>query len=365
MTTPPSAMPVEADERQPLLTPQASTVAHDAALEDFDGNLGQSEAIVPPKKTRSKVQIAWYILLTLLSAFVLAVFIKGWIDADDVDFDLGAALKSALGGGLSGAAAMVLQVLLLMPLRTVMNFQYRFGMTTTVAIKTLYADGGYGRYYQGLGAALIQGPVARFGDTAANAGILALLTSNKYMNKLPAFIKTIFASLAAACFRMILTPVDTLKTTLQTQGRPGWGILKRRIKQYGITTLWYGAVATAAATFVGHYPWFATYNTLDEHLPEPDTLLQQLARQAFIGFVASVISDSVSNSLRVVKTYRQVDVERVTYYEAARRVVAQDGYLGLFGRGLKTRILANGLQGLMFSILWKLFLDLWDQNTKA
>ena len=44
--------------------------------------------------------------------------------------------------------------------------------------------------------------------------------------------------------------------------------------------------------------------------------------------------------------------------EAARRVVAQDGYRGLFGRGLKTRIIANGLQGLLFSILWKLFLDL-------
>lgn len=36
----------------------------------------------------------------------------------------------------------------------------------------------------------------------------------------------------------------------------------------------------------------------------------------------------------------------------------QDGISGLFGRGLKTRILANGLQGLLFSILWKLFLDL-------
>lgn len=32
-------------------------------------------------------------------------------------------------------------------------------------------------------------------------------------------------------------------------------------------------------------------------------------------------------------------------------VVAQDGVLGLFGRGLKTKIVANGLQGLMFSVL--------------
>jgi hypothetical protein len=44
--------------------------------------------------------------------------------------------------------------------------------------------------------------------------------------------------------------------------------------------------------------------------------------------------------------------------DAARAVIAADGVKGLLGRGLKTRILANGLQGIMFSVLWKLFLDL-------
>jgi len=39
------------------------------------------------------------------------------------------------------------------------------------------------------------GPVSRFGDTAANAGILALLQSNSYLKNLPSPIKTIFASL--------------------------------------------------------------------------------------------------------------------------------------------------------------------------
>lgn len=39
------------------------------------------------------------------------------------------------------------------------------------------------------------GPVARFGDTAANAGILALLQSNSYLSHLPSLGKTVFASL--------------------------------------------------------------------------------------------------------------------------------------------------------------------------
>lgn len=57
---------------------------------------------------------------------------------------------------------------------------------------------------------------------------------------------------------MILTPIDTLKTTLQAQGARGTSLLRRRIKTNGIGSLWWGALATAAATFVGHYPWFAT-----------------------------------------------------------------------------------------------------------
>jgi hypothetical protein len=135
-----------------------------------------------------------------------------------------------------------------------MNYQYRYGGTLTAARHTLYSEGGYARYYQGLSAALLQGSLSRFGDTAANAGILALLQSNSYMEKMPALIQTVFASLTAAGFRMLITPIDTLKTILQTEGKPGWKILETRIKTCGIKSLWYGALATAAAAFVGHYP---------------------------------------------------------------------------------------------------------------
>jgi hypothetical protein len=31
----------------------------------------------------------------------------------------------------------------------------------------------------------------------------------------------------------------------------------------------------------------------------------------------------------------------------------KDGIKGLFGRGLKIRIMTNGIQGLLFSVLWK------------
>jgi hypothetical protein len=65
-------------------------------------------------------------------------------------------------------------------------------------------------------------------------------------------------AISAAGFRIILTPIDTLKTTLQVQGAGGATLLRQRIKTNGVGSLWWGAIATAAATFVGHYPWFAT-----------------------------------------------------------------------------------------------------------
>ncbi|KIK64133.1 hypothetical protein GYMLUDRAFT_71572 [Collybiopsis luxurians FD-317 M1] len=354
MSSEPSKTPPS--ETEPLLIDGQQLQTPGAA------ELDQPEAF--PDRKVGPWTIAFYVICVILGALLLAALIKGFVEKKDVNFDVGKALKSALGGGLSGAAAMVLQVLLLMPLRTVMNYQYRYGTTTTQATKTLYRDGGFRRYYQGLTAALVQGPVSRFGDTAANVGILVLLESNSVMKTLPVLVKTVFASVTAALFRMILTPIDTIKTTLQTQGKPGWKILKRRIKLYGIGTLWYGAFATAAATFVGNYPWFGTYNLLQDKIPVPDHVAQKLLRQAFIGFIASIVSDTVSNSLRVLKTYRQVNETRISYENAAKAVIAQDGLRGLFGRGLKTRILANGLQGLMFSVLWKLFLDIWDDKTK-
>jgi hypothetical protein len=362
-------MAVEADsENQPVETVNASN-EETPLLNDRPSDDGPADDEDDQKPKEKKA--SWYIwraFWTILAALVLALFIYGWVEAGgDVDFDLKKALFRALGGGLSGAAAMVLQVLLLMPLRTIMNYQYRFGTSFTAATKTLYEAGGMGRYYQGMGAALVQGPVSRFGDTAANAGILALLQSNSYLKNLPSPIKTIFASLCAAAFRMILTPIDTLKTTLQVQGARGTALLRQRIKTNGVGSLWWGALATAAATFVGHYPWFATYNFLSENIPEPakHPIIVWLLRLAFIGFVASVVSDSISNSLRVVKTYRQANDTKVGYAEAARLVILEDGVLGLFGRGLTTRILCNGLQGLLFSILWKLFLDLWDKKTSS
>ncbi|KAG7343236.1 mitochondrial carrier protein [Nitzschia inconspicua] len=261
--------------------------------------------------------------------------------------------KSAMRGGTAGAVAMGANVACLMWMRTTVNYQYRNGGTFFGALRTLYADGGIPRFYRGVLPALIQGPLSRFGDTAANTGVLTMLNHLDTTKDMNVGIKTACASAAAATFRIFLMPVDTVKTTMQVTGK--FSAVVDKVKLAGPLTLYNGALAAASATFVGHYPWFFTYNLLSEKIPKQDTQLGELGRRAILGFSASAVSDTCSNSIRVVKVYKQSYPEQLTYLQVVRNVLQESGVTGLMFRGLETKILANGLQGILFSILWKHF----------
>ena len=270
------------------------------------------------------------------------------------------AATKALGGGKAGASAAIIQVLTLMWLRTTMNYQYRFGGTLSSSLKELYNEGGIPRLYQGLPFALVQGPLTRFGDTAANVGVLALLESIPETSSMPIPLKTATASISAGLWRIFLMPIDTSKTVMQVEGSDGLDRLKERVLQNGPAPLYQGALASAAATAAGHFPWFTTYNLLNEKIPvisKEDDILLFLVRSAVLGLSASCVSDVVSNSLRVIKTTKQTAGEEITYQEALALVLDEDGVLGLFGRGLQTRLLTNAIQGALFSVLFKYFQD--------
>eukprot|EP01066_Platyproteum_vivax_P010719 Platyproteum_vivax@DN4832_c0_g1_i1.p1 len=267
------------------------------------------------------------------------------------------AKESAFRGGIAGASAQVINVFALMWMRTTMNYQYRYGTGTLSAIKHLYAEGGIFRFYRGLAPALMQSPLCRFGDTAANVGVLAMMDSQESTKDLPVWIKTLAASSGAACFRFFLMPIDAWKTIKQVEGSDGLKALVKKVRTHGIGKLWYGSVAAMGATWVGHYPWFFTHNYLSATLPTLDFAYGKYVRNACIGFVASIVSDCCSNSIRVLKTTKQASVEPLTYPQVIKEVVSKDGVIGLFGRGLKTRIMTNGLQGMLFSVGWKAIQD--------
>ena len=201
----------------------------------------------------------------------------------------------------------------------------------------------------------------------------------------------------------------------QVEGKDGLQKLRAKIKVGGPGVVYHGALGAMSATFVGHYPWFYTYNKLNEALPAYDrktNLPMFLARNAAIGFCCSAISDTCSNSIRVIKTtkqvppqlrpparrppppsrlrdcgplasgpthtrapatvfsagrltpltpvpspYRQTSTVPITYMSAVSTIVAKDGVSGLLFRGLVTKIISNGCQGILFSVLWRLGQD--------
>jgi len=263
------------------------------------------------------------------------------------------AAKSAMRGGTAGAVAMGANVACLMWMRTTINYQYRNGTTFPKALRALYADGGIPRFYRGVLPALVQGPLSRFGDTAANTGVMTLMDNLETTRNLNVGFKTAAASASAALFRIFLMPVDTVKTTMQVTGKFSSVVDKVRVS--GPVALYSGSLAAASATFAGHYPWFFTYNFLGRNIPEQDDPLKKLGRRALMGFCASAISDTCSNSIRVCKVYKQAHPEQISYPQVVRNVIQESGVTGLMFRGLETKILANGLQGILFSILWKHF----------
>ena len=261
-------------------------------------------------------------------------------------------LQLAIKAGLNGYKAMTVQVFSLMWLRTIMNYQYKNGGTFKEVFAKLYKEGGILRFYSGIIPALIQGPVCRFGDTFSNAIILNCLKNYN----IPIFIKTGLASTTAGLIRIVLSPIDILKTMKQVEGETAITKLKKRINEKGLKSLYDGALANGILTLIGHYPWFVVHNYLDRYLPMyNNSIVLSLMRNAFIGFVSSCVSDTISNSIRVLKTSKQTGEGKKTYKEIYEDIRKKEGMKGIMMRGLSTRLITNGIQGLMFNVMWKYF----------
>lgn len=148
--------------------------------------------------------------------------------------------KSGIGGGIPGAIAGVIQVLSLMWLRTIMNYQCRYGASFLQAIRALFNQGGIPRFYRGLSFALIQAPLARFVSTAANDGVETLLANLKMTKAWGPGRSTVIASMVVGMWRILLMPIDTCKTVLQVDSVDGFRSLMRKVKAGKIYVLYQG-----------------------------------------------------------------------------------------------------------------------------
>ncbi len=78
-------------------------------------------------------------------------------------------------------------------------------------------------------------------------------------------------------------------------------------------------------------------------------------------YLKSCAASDVMSTKKVIKNTKQTaglgdnGKKEISYQEALALVIENDGVLGLFGRGLQTRLLTNAIQGALFSVLWKYF----------
>ena len=272
------------------------------------------------------------------------------MDKGDKHVIFNKALSKSLNVGMAGYGAMTFQVSSLMWLRTTMNYQFKNGGGTLNTFKKLYAEGGISRFYRGLGFALINAPISRFGDTAANMTAMTYLEDTN-LNKAQ---KTFIGSIGAGFWRLTIIPIDAFKSHMQVHGSSGINILKSKIKTYGVKTLYSGSSAAFSGTIIGHFPWFYTYNYLKENAPykNSDSETIKFLRSGCIGFSSSAVSDIISNSVRVLKISRQTNENNHSYTRIVKDIVKKDNISGLFFRGLKTKLLLNGIQGFVFVVVF-------------
>ena len=268
------------------------------------------------------------------------------------------ARAAAFKGGMFAASAGFIQVIALMWLRTTMNYQYRYGGTTTSAITELYKQGGVGRFYKGISYAIVLGPLAKFGAAAANEGSRVLMDSYKLNLATTQMCTTILGTLFTVLWKVFLMPLETCKTVLQVDGTRGFERLMARVYKGHFGALYQGSAAHVLVTITSNYPWFYVYNVLDGALEKSEKVVHIILRSAFIGFMASAVSDTVSNCLRIIKTVKQSTtsdgIKSLSYLQIVDTLYKEGGLHGIFGRGLMTRIITNGIQSIAFTVLWKM-----------
>ena len=97
---------------------------------------------------------------------------------------------------------------------------------------------------------------------------------------------------------------------------------------------------------------FSISNSFLIFLKNSDNAFLSRSFKIFSFLLASSISDICSNSLRVIKTNRQTSASSVSYVKLVKNIVENDSLLSLFTRGLKTKIITNGIQGMCFTVMF-------------
>ena len=87
-----------------------------------------------------------------------------------------------------------------------------------------------------------------------------------------------------------------------------------------------------------------------QNIPLVKDIFTMVELLEFIGLKVKI--SKKQNTLEILN-----NSNKINYTDTVKLIIKEDGISGLFGRGLKTRILTNGIQGIVFTISWRYFED--------
>jgi hypothetical protein len=250
-------------------------------------------------------------------------------------------VKTSVDKGLTGASAMCIQITTLYWLKTITNFQYRYGGSFKSTYKELISQGGFKRLYSGYPPSLLMGGLCRFGDIAIYSHI-----EDNFDGKTP-LDRSIATSVLSSIWRINLMPIDTLDVSLQVEGKNAKKVLINKLKTNGPSVLYYGGLGWTFTNLIGNFTWFYTYRYTSEFSNN------SILHNSIQGIGCSLISDVATNPIRVLKTYKQSYPEKISYHDTYTKIRRDHSLMNYLFRGLSSRILFHGLQNAIFLVLWK------------
>lgn len=255
---------------------------------------------------------------------------------------------------------------------TIAKHQCRYNLPMAQTFSMLYREGGIRRFYCGSHWSLVLKSLGRVGSIASRGSII-YSSENFNMTLSKQSILLIGATTQALC-RVVWNPVEVFLTMSQTEGRAGADMLRYKVKRHGYRSLFHGGRAAFAQSITAHYPWLLTYQMVSTSLPAPKSRLESILHSTIVGFSSAVVADILSNPFRYVKQddiqhmwlilcYRimlyvqQSHHEQISYprvFNLIQNRSRKSVVFELFCRGLPARFLLHGIQGTIFSIIYKL-----------
>lgn len=260
----------------------------------------------------------------------------------------------------AGFTAGLINSFIFHPPKTIIKYQYVNGSSLAFTLTKMVYNEDKLRLFRGISPNIIKYSVGKMGEASIYTYFKNIDKDNNEISKLS------MTSLYITLWRINLMPFDTMSNTLQVHGQEGYQIIKRRIRSFGIGTLYSGTVIYGLINYINCFTWFGIYNTMNNLLDNDinGNILRNDKngniinanndiKNGIIGFTSTLGSDIINNPFRVIKTYKQSYDTRISYTDSFNYIIKEGGYKNLFIRGFGVKTFLNCITSSFYVIMWK------------